>query len=292
MARGVLADAVVVAIDEAEAVEQRRGARGIVRGRRHPVGQPRAVRRRHRQRRRVGRAEIHRVGEGLAIDRKRDRLAEGIGLQERAVARGVGPEVEPEDIAIETRPHVHERDAPLVGGVLDDAVVLQAELGLEDVGLAGGEPQDLGVLVRDDLEREAIQIRQRHAVAVPPEVFRVAREDDPLARRVGLDDERAEPRHAGRRRRQAPCLREGAVGERGLERVARVDRQRVQHAHAGGEGRRERQLHVVRVDHRRDDRAAADRQRRRQHAAVRPGRTPRGTRTPRRRRRRARRRTT
>ncbi len=44
MARGVLADAVVVAIDEAEAVEQRRGARGIVRGRRHPVGQPRAVR--------------------------------------------------------------------------------------------------------------------------------------------------------------------------------------------------------------------------------------------------------
>jgi hypothetical protein len=68
------------------------------------VGQPCAVRRAHRQRRRVGRAEIHGVGEGLAIDRERDRLAEGVRLQERAVRAGVRPEAEPEEIALEARP--------------------------------------------------------------------------------------------------------------------------------------------------------------------------------------------
>ena len=46
------------------------------------------------------------------------------------------------------------------------ADVFRAQLGLQQVGLPAGEPQQLGVLVRDDLQREPVEVRQRDPEAL------------------------------------------------------------------------------------------------------------------------------
>ena len=84
MAGCVLAYAVLIAIEQAQAVQQRRGASRIVGRRRNPRGLPVLVGRRHRERRRIRRAEVHRVGEPLPLNGERDRLPEVVLQQETA----------------------------------------------------------------------------------------------------------------------------------------------------------------------------------------------------------------
>jgi hypothetical protein len=84
MAVCVLTEAVVIAIEQAQAVQQRRGASRIVGRCRNPRGLPVPVGRRNRKRRRIRRAEVHRIGESLPLNRERDRLPEVVLQQETA----------------------------------------------------------------------------------------------------------------------------------------------------------------------------------------------------------------
>ena len=150
-------------------------------------------------------------------------------------------EVEPEGLALDPRPDFGQPHASGVGGRLHRPVVLGPDLALEDIDFARREPQQLRVLIRNDLERQPIQIGQLVTPGVAAPVMRVAREDDALAWVVAFEDERTEPGHLLRIGRWAPGGLERPVGERPLQNVPRIDRQGVKHPDAGRERRGERE---------------------------------------------------
>ena len=84
----VVQQPVAVAIGQADALQQRRGARRIVLGLRKIRHEPVAVARRDRPEQRFGGAEEHRVDEGAAIDGVRDRVAQFLALQPRPILGG------------------------------------------------------------------------------------------------------------------------------------------------------------------------------------------------------------
>ena len=92
------------------------------------------------------------------------------------------------------------------------------------VGLARFEAQQLRVLVRDDVDDHAIEIRQRRAAGVVPPVVLVAGEDEPLARQIFAEHERSGADELRRRRRQAQRFLDRAVRERRFELVERQHR--------------------------------------------------------------------
>ena len=75
---------------------------------------------------------------------------------------------------------VEQLDAACVGRALQRRVGVRRDLARHHVELPRLEPQQLRALIRDDLDDEAIQIRQRAAVRRLAEVARVAREDEAL----------------------------------------------------------------------------------------------------------------
>jgi hypothetical protein len=101
------------------------------------------------------------------------------------------------------------------------------------VGLAGHQTQQLGVLFGNDLEHDAIEIRQPRAVRRGSPKARVAIEDEPLPWRVLAQHERTHSHELRWRCGRPPGLRERAGGERSTELVLRQDRKVVEQAHAG-----------------------------------------------------------
>ena len=90
-----------------------------------------------------------------------------------------------------------------IGGPLEAAEVSGANAARDEVDLARLEPQHLGVLVRHDLECDPVEIRQLDTHFVRPPVPRIPDKDEPLTRLVGLEHERAQTGHLGRRRAQS-----------------------------------------------------------------------------------------
>ena len=135
---------------------------------------------------RDGGAEEHRVGERLPVDRVRDRPAQldarcSQGRCGSAPLR-LGFRLNQNESASRPTPEVDQLDPPAVGRPLERRVVLGPHLALGEVDLARLQAQQFGVLVRHDLEREPVEVRQRDACRVLPPVVRVAREDEALAR--------------------------------------------------------------------------------------------------------------
>ena len=114
--------------------------------------------------------------------------------------------------------------------------------------MPGLEPQQLRVLVPEDLDGEPIEIRERAAVRCLAEVARVPIEDQALARHVGAEHERAEADDVRRRRGDVPCVPELAGVERRFQLVARQDDQVVEQAHARRERLGEDNLHGMGID--------------------------------------------
>ena len=188
-------------------------------------------------------AEEHRVGEQLAIDRHRDRAAQLVALQPgaRAGRRANAPgfRLNQRPSALRETPRSSSFTRPCVGRALQRRVGLGRDLARHHVELPRLEPQQLRVLVRDDLDDEAIEIRQRGAVRRLAEVVRVAREDEALARHVLAQHERAEADDLGRRRVEPPGVRERA-GLRAPRsslwrgRIGRLSRMRMPGANGAG----------------------------------------------------------
>ena len=181
------------------------------------------------------------------------------------------------------------RTRPGVGRRFHRAVVLRPQLALEHVDLAGREAQQLRVLIRDDLERQPIQIGQLHALRVAAPVPRIAREDDALARLVALEHEGTESGHLLRVGGRPPGGLERPVGQRLLEDVPRVDRQRVEDTGARRERGGEREHDAMRGEHLHRDRLVVHAAGRRRSAPARRDPSPPSPKTPRRRHRTARR---
>ena len=106
---------------------------------------------------------------------------------------------------------------------------------MRQVRLAGHQAQQLRVLFRNDLEHDAIEIRQPRAVRRgSPEAW-IAIEDEPLPWRVLPQHERPHSHELRWRRGRPPGLRERSGGKRGTELVLRQDRKVVEQAHARGQ---------------------------------------------------------
>ena len=267
----VLEQTIPVPIGQADRGEQLfRGSR-IVRG----LGQPRPVP--DLVGRRLGSVDRHPgakengIGEERAIHRHRDRAAELVALQPgRAAVLSERPgfQVEPQAVRVARHAEVEQLDASLVGGALQRGVGLGRNLAGHHVELSRLEPQQLGALVRDDLDDQTVEVWQRRAVRRLAEIARVAREDDALPGQVLAQDERAEADHLGRRRVEAPGFDERAGLQRRLELVARENRQAVEQADARREGHRKGDDDGVRIGGRDLELLAAGLHRVGEHAAV------------------------
>ncbi len=178
-----------------------------------------------------------------------------------------GLQVEPERVGVEGRARVHEAQLPRCRLALERGVVVGPDLALREIGLPRLQAQQFGVLVRRDLEREPVEIRQLRARRVLAPVLRVARQDDALARLVRLDHERPEAHDVGRRRGRAPLLTERAGLEGRIQLVPREDRQRVEQAQSRAEHRREGDHDGVRIARGDGEGLAADKQRVAERAA-------------------------
>ena len=122
-----------------------------------------------------------------------------------------------------------------------------AQLLLHDVDLPRLQPHHLRVLLRHDLDDDAIEIGQGLPAIVLAPVARVAIVDQPLPGLVAREHERPEAHDLGRRRARRPRLVERARAQRRLQLVARHDRQVVEHAHARGERRGKGDDHRARI---------------------------------------------
>ena len=277
MAGLVLEQPVAVGVPEAERGELRaRGAgSGRVAGQVRdvpglvPLGDPPV--------RRHGGAEIDRADHRVAIDRVREAPAELERLQPRApriVRLGGRVQVDPEHRRIEADAGVGEIDFTLVREAFQRGIVFRPDVAEHQVGRAALEAQDLRVHVGDDLERHAVQVRKGPAGLIAPPVARISGEHQRPARPIRLQDERPEHRHRASRSGEPPGLLERAGLERGLERVAREDRQAVQDSQPGPERRRKPDADGRRV-RRRDVETPAVQRHRGPDGAVRGGRVDR-----------------
>ncbi len=149
-------------------------------------------------------------------------------------------------------------------------VILGPELAVGEVRRARLEAQQFRVLLRDDLEDDAIEVGQRATVRRLPPVARVAFEDEPLSRLVLAQDEGPRACQIGRRRLRVPRRGQRARLQRRLELVLRQDRQDVEQPDARARRPRVRHDDGLRVGRRSADRLTADLQRVGEDA-VRPG---------------------
>jgi hypothetical protein len=86
----------------------------------------------------------------------------------RSQGRGsdvLGGEVEPEQVRVEAAAHVEQPQPSGVGLSLERQVVFGPQLVLHEIHVARLQAQQLGVLVGDDLEHQAVERGQRLAVA-------------------------------------------------------------------------------------------------------------------------------
>jgi hypothetical protein len=152
----------------------------------------------------------------------RDRLAELRLLHEREAgipAISLRLQAEPERIGIRAHAELEERDAAAIRFALEHDVIFGPELALREVDVARDQPQDFRVLVGNDLEDDAIEVRERLAPLVAPPVPRIALEDQALPRLVVANEERADPHELRRGRPRVPRLAERARAQRRLELV-------------------------------------------------------------------------
>ena len=162
----------------------------------------------------------------LPIDRERDGLAQLVALQPRGTriaGKRARLQVEPQAVRDEADAQIVQRDASRVGRALERRVGFGSDRRFHGVDLPGLEPQQLRVLVREDLDGETIEVRQRAAVRCLAKIARVPIEDQALARHVGAEHERAEADDVRRRRGDVPCVPELAGVERRFQLVARQD---------------------------------------------------------------------
>src|SRR5437868_3859213 len=73
-------------------------------------------------------------------------------------------EVEPEAVRLIGDAEIVELDAPVVRSALQRRVGVGRDVAVDHVELSGFQPQELRVLIRDDFDRDAIQVRQCRAV--------------------------------------------------------------------------------------------------------------------------------
>ena len=249
--------------DEARLGEQL--ARGVERRRRaRDLGvRPQAIARRHGAPERRAAAAVGEAHEARAVDRERDRPTESLVAEPRLLRLHARRRriilVEEQEVVLEARPEVlqHERRRLLIA--IERRGVLRADA-VEDVHLAGAQPDHLRFLRRHDEERDTIQIGQARARAILLPVVRILREDDVLAGPDPLDAERTEPRDVAGRRRDAPRGREAAVLPRAVEPMARQHRDAVEDPLGCGVRRRQIDGDRPRVDLADRDRLAADEQ--------------------------------
>ena len=127
---------------------------------------------------------------------------------------------------------VEHAEASRIRLAFERQVVFRPHLALHHVEPSRLHAEELGVLIRDDLERQPIEERQPAPRPVAPPVVRVAGEGEPLARLVLRQHERAEPRHLPRGRLRTPGGGEAPVLQRAGQAVLRVDGQVVEHPQA------------------------------------------------------------
>ena len=234
----VLDDAVPVAILEADAFEQLARARRVVRIARNVWREPRLVAGGDRSPGRDRFAEEHRLRELLAIHRVGDRLPE-LALLDEAEARVLCLDrrlhAEPEAVRVGADAKLHQPDLPFRLRLADRHVVLGAQLAVGQVRLPCLQPQQLRVLLGDDLEDDAIEVWELLAAGVLAPVARVAIEHHPPSRREFAQHERSHPGDLGWRRGR-PRFSQLACCQRGAQLVLRQDRQGVEDPHARPDG--------------------------------------------------------
>ena len=146
-----------------------------------------------------------------------------LGLLQRRARR----QVEPQHVRIDAGADVRELERALVAQPAQRREVFGADVGLRhEIRRARLEPQDLGVLRRDELDDEPIEIRQLDAGGVLLPVVGIARERHPLAGDVLGEHERARVRpscrawSAGPTRRRT-CARRARPAAGAADRSAR-----------------------------------------------------------------------
>ncbi len=191
------------------------------------------------------RIEEHRPGEFLAIDGVRQRLPEFALLDEGkslVVLLGFRLQTEPERIRVSPDAEFNHLQLPVRLGASRGDVVFRTQLALQHVDAARLEPDHSRVLLRDDFEHQAIEVREGRAVVGCPPVPRVAREHNPLAGFVGGQDKRAGANDVRRGGGRLPGRPKRAGRQRGFELVPRQNRKHVEQTEAGP-GRRRKGEH-------------------------------------------------
>jgi hypothetical protein len=175
-------------------------------------------------------------------------------------------EAEPERIGVGRDAQLDQAQRSLFFGLPDRHVIVRPKLAARHVNRSRMQAHELRVLIGDDLQDKAIEIRKERTVRGRAPVSRIAIEDDALAGLILAQYERPGSDDVGGRRLRIPHRRKRAGGERFLELVLRQDRQSIEEAHSGTRGSREREDHGARVGCRGADPLAAGDERAGEHA--------------------------